>query len=83
MRGDSESASKNTYNCIIEHPNYSNARIFENSLARKLIFVDIDIDKDDMMKMKWCSVIIMNFCLLDKIYSMTSITETSINLKLS
>ena len=40
MRGDSESASKNTSNPIIKYQNYSNVRIFENSLASELVFVE-------------------------------------------
>ena len=43
MRGDSESASKNTSNPTFKYPNYSksNIRIFENSLASDLVFVNI------------------------------------------
>ena len=36
MRGDSESASKNTSNPIFNYPKYSNVRIFENSLASSI-----------------------------------------------
>ena len=41
MRGDSESASKNTSKPIstVTYPKYSNVRIFENSLASDLVFV--------------------------------------------
>ena len=39
MRGDSESASKNTSKPVFKCPKYSNIRIFENSLASDLVFV--------------------------------------------
>ena len=39
MRGDSESASKNTSTPIFIYPKYSNIRILENSLASDLVFV--------------------------------------------
>ena len=39
MRGDSESASKNTSKPICKCLKYSNIRIFENSLASDLVFV--------------------------------------------
>ena len=39
MRGDSESASKNTSKSVFKYPKYSNIRIFENSLASDLVFV--------------------------------------------
>ena len=39
MRGDSESASKNTSKLISKCTKYSNIRIFENSLASDLVFV--------------------------------------------
>ena len=42
MRGDSESASKNTLLPIFKCPIYSNIRIFENSLASDLVFVGRD-----------------------------------------
>ena len=47
MRGDSESASKNTSKPIFKHPKYSNIRIFENSLASDLVFVPRATVKDE------------------------------------
>ena len=41
MRGDSESASKNTSKPVFKYPKYSNIRIFENSLASDLVFVNL------------------------------------------
>ena len=39
MRGDSESASKNTSYPIFKYPKYSKIRTSENSLASDLVFV--------------------------------------------
>ena len=41
MRGDSESASKNTSKPTFKYPKYSNIRIFENSLASDLVFLHV------------------------------------------
>ena len=41
MRGDSESASKNTSKPFFKYPKHSIVRIFENSLASDIVFVAI------------------------------------------
>ena len=63
MRGDLESASKNTSNPTFQYPKYSNIRIFENSLASDLVFVIHDHvecaraeDSTCASKMKSCHV---------------------------
>ena len=43
MRGDSESASKNTSKPVFKCPKYSNIRIFENSLASDLVFSQAEL----------------------------------------
>ena len=51
MRGDSESASKNTSKPIFKYPKYSNIRIFENSLASDLVFVIFFTNMNMIMNM--------------------------------